>query len=530
MGGVVVSQPTGCDTSAVQDIATLHQSMQTAVMRNTRFTFLAFITAILVPLGASSASSADDQHAKLVAITFDDLPFAGAAQGSTPDAERVNEAIRQVLVRWKVPATGFVTEKNVEALGGTGPLLLRSWMRSGLDLGNHGATHADSNDLDVSGVRQEIVAGEATIAPLAKEFGRSLSFYRFAYNHVGDTNAKRLAIGTLLAERGYRLAASTIDTSDYLFDQAYSNAADNAATRQRIEQAYLDHSRIQIRYYRALNMQVLGREPPAIMLLHMNQLNAATLDRLLAIFQTEGFRFVSLDAAQADEAYKHASTTVTRFGPMWGYRWARERGVKIDGSKEEEPPVWVQKLAEANAAGEQPAARPQPIDDNEEMSRLFDADQAARKNLKPEMLTDQDFVTRFVRADVERRATAKTLLQNGGLKTAQDFYGAAFIFQHGNSPDDYLLAHSLALAAVSLGKADAAWIAAATLDRFLQKVDHSQIYGTQFSSSPQTGPTMEPYDRALIPDTLRSALGVPIQSEQDKRLERMKADSTIIGK
>jgi hypothetical protein len=26
---------------------------------------------------------------------------------------------------------------------------------------------------------------------------------------------------------------------------------------------------------------------------------------------------------------------------MWGYRWARERGVKVDGSLEPEPPKWI---------------------------------------------------------------------------------------------------------------------------------------------------------------------------------------------
>jgi len=26
---------------------------------------------------------------------------------------------------------------------------------------------------------------------------------------------------------------------------------------------------------------------------------------------------------------------------MWAYRWAKERGIKVDGSKEPEPPAWV---------------------------------------------------------------------------------------------------------------------------------------------------------------------------------------------
>ncbi|MBL7396100.1 hypothetical protein, partial [Escherichia coli] len=78
-----------------------------------------------------------------------------------------------------------------------------------------------------------------------------LKFFRFPYNHVGDTVEKRQAAEALLASHGYRLAAATIDTSDYVFDQAYERAlakADDWA-RRRIEEAYLEHSRTQIAYY-----------------------------------------------------------------------------------------------------------------------------------------------------------------------------------------------------------------------------------------------------------------------------------------
>jgi peptidoglycan/xylan/chitin deacetylase (PgdA/CDA1 family) len=300
-------------------------------------------------MGASSVVAGDDREPKQVAITFDDLPFADATKQKSDEAIQADRAIRRVLLRHRVPATGFVTEEKVQALGEDGPTILRRWLEDGLDLGNHGATHVSSNSLDIAGVRQEIVAGEATFASLAKEYNRPTTFYRFAYNHVGDTESKRLAIEGVLAERGYRLAASTIDTSDYVFDQAYRRAANDRAMRRRIERAYLDFSRTQIRYYQDLNRQVLGREPPAIIVLHSNRLNAATLDRVLAIFRSENFRFVSLAQAQSDVVYRMAPAFATRFGPMWGYRWARERRVQVDGSKEQEPPAWLKAYAETGA-------------------------------------------------------------------------------------------------------------------------------------------------------------------------------------
>ena len=306
----------------------------------------AFACAIFAA-GLLVAPLAAEPPQRTVAITFDDLPYAGATEdalgvtAAVADAQFVNEAIRTILVDQGVPATGFVTEKNVTVLGDEGERVVRRWVRGGLALGNHGATHGDSNAMTLDEIAVEIDAGAATIAPLAAEHEQSLSFYRFAYNHVGDTEEKRVAIEALLAARGYRLAAATIDTSDYVFDAAWGRAHRDDALQARIEEAYLAYTITQVRYYAALNAEVLGREPPAIMLLHANALNAEMMEDLLEIFRTENYAFVSLDEAMSDSAYAASPAVATKFGPMWGYRWAKERGVAVDGSKEQEPPDWI---------------------------------------------------------------------------------------------------------------------------------------------------------------------------------------------
>lgn len=165
--------------------------------------------------------------------------------------------------------------------------------------------------------------------------------------------------------------------------------------------------------------------------------------------------------------------------------------------------------------------------DNAEIARLFEADQSIRADIKPEQCKDPSFVTRLIEGDRARRDRTRSLLFMGKLRTANDFYYAAFVFQHGNSADDYLLAHSLALASASRVKKDAAWIAAATLDRYLQSIGQKQIYGTQYLNSRETGPTMDPYDRKVVPDALRASLGVPLQAEQEERLARLKATGTL---
>ena len=94
---------------------------------------------------------------------------------------------------------------------------------------------------------------------------------------------------------------------------------------------------------------MLGRDAPAILVLHANRLNAAVLDRLVGLLRSSKYRFISLAEAQSDPAYATTPAVATKFGPMWAYRWARERGVKVDGRLEQEPPAWIGAYADATA-------------------------------------------------------------------------------------------------------------------------------------------------------------------------------------
>ncbi len=154
-----------------------------------------------------------------------------------------------------------------------------------------------------------------------------------------------------------------------------------------------------------------------------------------------------------------------------------------------------------------------------EVHELFVADQADRQNIGSNGTPAPDWAE-INKRDRERQERARQLLTKGELQSAQDYHDAAFIFQHGSKPQDYLLAHILATAAVAKGDANSLWIAAATLDRYLQSIDKSQVFGTQYFQPDESRPwTQEPYDRELIPDCLRSVFGVPIRSVQQKTLD-----------
>jgi hypothetical protein len=107
---------------------------------------------------------------------------------------------------------------------------------------------------------------------------------------------------------------------------------------------------------------------------------------------------------------------------------------------------------------------------------------------------------------------------SGLLKSAQDFHQAAFIFQHGETPQDYLLAHILAVAALAKGDAPVRWWTAATLDRYLQSLGQPQVFGTQYMGE---HPNQGAYDQELVPDALRKEFCVPSLAGQQQNIQAM---------
>jgi len=150
---------------------------------------------------------------------------------------------------------------------------------------------------------------------------------------------------------------------------------------------------------------------------------------------------------------------------------------------------------------------------NSEMAAIYEADQAARQSLD----TFAARAGRISAEDAARRDRVRALLESGALRAAQDFRLAAMVFQHGSEPRDYLLAHTFALVALARGDRSAAWIAAASLDRYQHAIGQPQIFGTRFSWEG----SQEPYDRTLVSDALRRELGVPAVDEQQEQMNKL---------
>jgi len=165
------------------------------------------------------------------------------------------------------------------------------------------------------------------------------------------------------------------------------------------------------------------------------------------------------------------------------------------------------------------ADRSQGPTDNDALRALKEQDQAARIGAGP-----IDW-SKVGPQDAQRRDEVTKMLHAGCVRTANDFYNAALIFQHGGLVDDYQLAYALASVSKKLdpGNKDARWLTAASWDRTMRAWGKPQWYGTQYTGPHASGSKWQLYmvDEAAVTDEQRSALGVQTVAEMRARIRRL---------
>ena len=236
-----------------------------------------------------------------IALTIDDLPVHGPIPaGQTP--QTVANSIIATLTAEHVSAYGFVNAHWVvdepDTFG-----VLKAWSAAGLPLGNHTWAHKHLSEMSVAEFEQEVARDEPALQQLAG--GTDWRWFRYPFLDEGENDAKRAAARQVLAGRGYKIAAVTMDFSDWEWTAPYARcvAARNEGAIAQLERMYLDAAREGIAYSRGLSQQVHGRDIPYVVLLHDSAFEARMLPRLIALYRSQGFRLVGLPKAERDPAY-----------------------------------------------------------------------------------------------------------------------------------------------------------------------------------------------------------------------------------
>ena len=230
------------------------------------------------------------------------------AHGPLPPGEtriQVADKVIKALKKAHVPPTyGFVNGVLVQDHPET-VAVLAAWRAAGNPLGNHTWSHMNLNQHSLQQFEDETQKNEALLQLQMK--GADWKWFRFPYLAEGDTAPKKMGFRVYLAQHGYRIAGVTASFADYEWNEPYarcSEKGDKKAIRW-LEKSYLDAAGEDIGFRKAMSEQLYQKEIPYVLLMHIGAFDARMLPRLLKLYESHGFTFVSLEDAEKDPFYKY---------------------------------------------------------------------------------------------------------------------------------------------------------------------------------------------------------------------------------
>lgn len=290
----------------------------------------AFVAAAMLLASCASPQAVSQQPQ--IALTIDDLPVHGPIPaGQTPAS--VASGVIAALGNAHVPAYGFVNAHWIAHQPETVDVL-KAWRAAGLPLGNHTWAHRHLSEMTIPVFEQEVTRDEPVLQQLAG--GTDWRWFRYPFLDEGESAEKTEAARDVLARRGYKIAAVTMDFSDWAWTAPYArcSAAGNQAAVAHLDQMYLAAAREAIDYYRDLSHKLYRRDIPYVVLLHDSAFEARMLPRLISLYRSAGFRFVSLADAERDPAYSDQVQPASQALPKGLENKATARGIQLPHRKD----------------------------------------------------------------------------------------------------------------------------------------------------------------------------------------------------
>ena len=289
---------------------------------------------------------------KQVCFSFDDLPVVNhGIKDSTYQKDLFNKIVLTLKAN-KIPAIGFVNAKKLydkDSVIQYQVDLLKNWVASGLDLGNHTYSHPDYNNVSFQYYTEDLLKGEPSIKRILNEQGKQLKYFRHPFLHVGNTKAKADSLAEFLVEYNYVEAPATIDNEDYLFALAYKRTKqkNDTALMRKIGHDYIAYMEKKLKYYEMQSANLFGRNINQILLIHTSSLNSDYLGSLISMYRANNYAFISMDETLKDPAYQTGITVFGDWGISWIDKWALSAGKKGKFFREDPvTPDYIKKLAE----------------------------------------------------------------------------------------------------------------------------------------------------------------------------------------
>lgn len=286
---------------------------------------------------------------RFIAVTIDDLPVV-VKNSSLEKRQKITKKLLAHVTKAKVPAIGFVNENKLYRKGKLireEVNLLKRWLAAGLELGNHSFSHKSLHNISLADYQADIVKGEVITKQLLAQNDLKMRYFRHPYLQTGLSLQIKKGLDAFLLENKYTIAPVSIDNSDWAFSRGYDNAIEkkDKKLKKKIGAAYVPYLEAKTDYWERQSVKLFNREIKQILLLHANSINSDYFDDVAKMYQKRNYKFINLEEALTDEAYKLPDTFIKRAGISWIHRWALAKGKETLVPNEPRVPAFVMKAA-----------------------------------------------------------------------------------------------------------------------------------------------------------------------------------------
>ncbi len=286
---------------------------------------------------------------RFIAVTIDDLPVVSTRR-DLKTRQEITKKLLNHITKAKIPAIGFVNENKLYAgdkRDETQIDLLRSWLNASLELGNHTFSHRSLNNIELKDYQDDILRGEIVTKELLETKGKQMRYFRHPFLQTGLSLEVKDGLNKFLAEHSYTIAPVTIDNADWIYARAYDNAFDKNDKKlmKQVGASYVPYLESKMAYWERQSVKLFNREIKQVLLLHANFINSDYFDDIAKMLAKRDYKFITLEEALKDEAYKLPDTFNRQAGISWLHRWALAKGRENILPDEPKTPDFVMKAA-----------------------------------------------------------------------------------------------------------------------------------------------------------------------------------------
>lgn len=240
---------------------------------------------------------------KEISISFDDAPNRDGAIFT--GAERTKKTIESLKKAGVKRAAFYINPAKI--LTGTEKERLKNYARNGHLLGNHTFDHPHIHKVGPEKYIESIEKAHQVL----KEYKGFKPWFRYTYLGRGRTIKTRDLVYSYLENNQYKDAYVTIDNFDWYMDLLLSKAIKEKKkiNYKNLKKAYIEALYDSVLFYDHLAINLLGKSPKHVILLHENDLNALFVGDFILFLKKKGWKVITPEEAYREKVLSYKPQT-----------------------------------------------------------------------------------------------------------------------------------------------------------------------------------------------------------------------------